>query len=126
MKDMWIAVSMDICCFLVSVQQALRGGRVGITADCPSQFTDFETLVSTEEFQAIQERTRQAKELEENAKKDATFTFEITKTDDNTKWYRAIYIRAGAKSGKAEILSGLPKGQYNIRELSTIRYKILR
>lgn len=63
------------------------------------------------------------KELEENAKKDATFTFEITKTDDNTKWYRAIYIRAGAKSGKAEILSGLPKGQYNIRELSTIRYK---
>ena len=51
--------------FSVSVQQALRGGRVGITADCPSQFTDFETLVSTEEFQAIQERTRQAKELEE-------------------------------------------------------------
>lgn len=41
-----------------------RGGRVGITADCPTRFTDFEVRVSEEEDRRVKERIRRRKELE--------------------------------------------------------------
>ncbi len=85
----------------VSVQQALRGGRVGITADCPSQFTDFETLVSTEEFQAIQERTRQAKELEENEMSSHP-AMKLWKTIDLQDFGTSRQVRFGHLTGTDE------------------------
>ncbi len=87
--------------FSVSVQQALRGGRVGITADCPSQFTDFETLVSTEEFQAIQERTRQAKELEENEMSSHP-AMKLWKTIDLQDFGTSRQVRFGHLTGTDE------------------------
>lgn len=37
-----------------------RGGKIGITADCPTRFSDFEAAVTAEEAEAIQAREAQA------------------------------------------------------------------
>jgi len=41
-----------------------RGGKAGITADCPTRFSDFLVLVSAEEKRKIDERTEQGKRRE--------------------------------------------------------------
>jgi len=43
---------------------AARGGKVGITADCPARFSEFEALVSPEEAQAIALREARRAALE--------------------------------------------------------------
>lgn len=54
---------------LISVETplAVRGGKVGITADCPSRFMNFEVSVSEDTFQTIQqlEARKMADEAEE-------------------------------------------------------------
>ena len=39
--------------FTVSTELSQRGGKVGITADCPAQFTDVTVTVSKQEYEAI-------------------------------------------------------------------------
>lgn len=59
-------------------------------------------------------------------KDKATFTFKIKNTDTNQTWYRAITVDTGKlndkKVVKAELLSGLPKGKYEVTELDTLKY----
>ena len=43
---------------------AERGGKVGITADCPTRFTEVEAVVTKEEAAGIQEREENRKKLE--------------------------------------------------------------
>ena len=51
----------QVCCLIdgnpvleVNVPQAARGGKAGITADCPARFSDFEVTVSPEGMAVIQ------------------------------------------------------------------------
>lgn len=53
---------------------------------------------------------------------DPIFTFQISDDKGNT-WYRAVRIEESQESAQAEVLSGLPKGEYTITELDTIRYR---
>ncbi len=50
--------------FCVAEKLALRGGKVGITGDCPTQFTDFLVSVSKEGYEGILCREREAQEEE--------------------------------------------------------------
>ncbi len=52
-----------VCCAFVEL--AKRGGKAGITADCPTQFTDFLVAVSEEGYQGIVNRRRQARRQEQ-------------------------------------------------------------
>lgn len=52
--------------FTVSTELSRRGGKVGITADCPAQFTDVTVTVSKQEYEAILE-SRRRREAEERA-----------------------------------------------------------
>lgn len=50
--------------FRVSEALVRRGGKTGITADCPTQFTDFEVSVSKEGHEAILGRRKKAEDNE--------------------------------------------------------------
>lgn len=69
------------------------------------------------------------KKMLENAKNrrpelegDPIFTFRISDKGGHT-WYRFVRIGGDEESASAEILYGLPKGEYTIEELDTIRYE---
>lgn len=52
---------------------------------------------------------------------DPIFTFKIA--GNGNVWYRSVKLGQNETTAKAEILKGLPKGEYTITELPTIRYE---
>lgn len=78
-----------------------RGGKAGITADCPSRFTDFQVKVSMEEHRSIQKRQRQRRE-EEAAQQGCHPRMKLWKKIDLKDFGTSRQIRFGHLTGTDE------------------------
>ena len=71
-----------------------RGGKLGITADCPTRFTDFKVAVTEAEYQALCQREQAAK-AEEAAEMARHPRMKLWKTIDLGNFGTARQIRFG-------------------------------
>ena len=85
----------------VSSPLAGRGGKAGITADCPTRFSDFTVTVSERTAEAIEAAVKENKELE-RLEMDRHPKMKLWKTIDLKNFGTSRQIRFGHLTGTAE------------------------
>lgn len=88
--------------------------------DNEQQEHDFTIHVVAGEIQ-ISKILNKADDRNPDLEGDPIFTFKIA--GNGNVWYRSVKLGQNETTAKAEILKGLPKGEYTITELPTIRYE---